>query len=329
MSNRRRVGGCVRVLAAGFVAIGLAPQAQAGLVINATFDSTITSDPNAATIEGTINQAIGIYESLFTDPITVNITFGEMSGGLGESTTEFGQVSYTDYRAALVADAKSANDATALAHLAGGPGNPANGNTTMDVATANLRALGFNVNPPPGQPDSTILLNTSIMNLSRSSIDPNKYDLMAVASHEIDEALGFGSALNGLANSTITVPTGPVWGLDLYRYDQNGNRILTNDINAQSFFSIDGGHTLLVPFNQNSNGDFSDWQPNGTPRVQDAFATAGATPNLGVEITGLDVLGYDIAGVPEPSSVVLAGVVAAGGVGYWLRKRKMREPRTK
>jgi len=39
--------------------------AQGNLVINATFDSTITSDPNAATIEGTINSVIALYQASF------------------------------------------------------------------------------------------------------------------------------------------------------------------------------------------------------------------------------------------------------------------------
>ena len=46
-----------------------------GLIIHATFDSSITGNPNAAAIEAMINRAIAIYESLFTDPITVQILF--------------------------------------------------------------------------------------------------------------------------------------------------------------------------------------------------------------------------------------------------------------
>src|SRR6267143_611901 len=46
-----------------------------GLTIQATFDSSITGDPNAAAIEAMINRAIGIYESLFSDPITIEILF--------------------------------------------------------------------------------------------------------------------------------------------------------------------------------------------------------------------------------------------------------------
>ena len=46
-----------------------------GLNIQATFDSSITGNPNAAAIEAMINRAISIYESLFSDPITIQIRF--------------------------------------------------------------------------------------------------------------------------------------------------------------------------------------------------------------------------------------------------------------
>jgi len=56
--------------------------AHANLVIKATFDSTITSDPNAAVIESTINSVIALYEASFSDPITVTITFHETTDAL-------------------------------------------------------------------------------------------------------------------------------------------------------------------------------------------------------------------------------------------------------
>jgi hypothetical protein len=81
--------------------------------------------------------------------------------------------------------------------------------------------------------------------------------------------------------------------MDLFRYDQNGKRSFTTASTAQAWFSLDGT-TRLVRFNQDATGDFHDWySPGGqTPRVQDAFATQGATPDPTVELIALDVIGY-------------------------------------
>ena len=62
---------------------GITPVGEAGLTIIPTFDSSITSDPNSATIEATIEAAIAVYAQTFSDPITVSIMFQEMSSGLG------------------------------------------------------------------------------------------------------------------------------------------------------------------------------------------------------------------------------------------------------
>lgn len=276
---------------------------SAGLIINPIYDSSITSDPNSATIQNTINAAIQQYEALFSDPITVTIQFSKMSSGLGQSLTYIGSVPYSDFLTALKADARTTNDSIALAHLPGGTVNPVNGDTDVMLTTANLRALGMD-GDTGGAPDSTISLNLSLMNLSRSSIDPNKYDLMAVAQHEIDEALTMGSSLNGLANGDPT-PTGPVHIMDLFRYDQNHARSFNTTESAEAYFSIDG-ITNLVRFNQTEGGDFQDWySPGGqTPRVQDAVGTPGATPNLGVELIALDASGYNlVSAVPAPKVV--------------------------
>lgn len=272
---------------------------QAGLIITPTFDATITSDPNAATIENTLNIAISQYEARFSDPINVAILFQEVGSGLGGSATYRGNLSYSNYRAALSADSRTSNDAVALANLPAGPSNPVDGTTVINISTANGRALGITANPPPGQPDSTISLNVSLMNLDRLSIDPTLYDLMAVASHEIDEALGFGSGLGGPTSEPE----------DLFRFASGGGRNYTTT-GDNAYFSINGGTTDMARFNQNqppvSGGDYGDWwSPGGqTPQVQDAFATPGAIPNLGVELTGLDVIGYDLVGVAPPPGIL-------------------------
>jgi hypothetical protein len=267
----------------------------AGLIINPIWDSSITSDPNAAAIENAISNAILVYETKFSDPVTVQITFAEMSGGLGQSSTFISTRPYATFYSALVSDSKTTNDVLALANIPGGSVNPVNGGSSMQLTLPNLRAIGINQSPSGGQSDSTISLNMSIINIDRISINPSKYDLMAVVSHEIDEVLGTSS---GLLGGTVTPP-------DLFRYNSSGVRNFTTS-GDDAWVSFDGGLTRPVRYNQNPagqpSGDFGDWWSYNvphTPRVQDAFGTAGATPNLGVELTLLDVIGWDLV-IPPP-----------------------------
>ena len=283
--------------------VSITVNAPAGLVIIPAWDSTILNDPNVAAIQNTINTAIQVFEAKFSDPITVNITFAEMSSGLGQSSTYFNVLSYQTVYNALVSDAKTVNDATALAYVPAGTINPVDGSTSIRLTTPNQRALGISASPPPGQPDGTIFVNMSIVNIDRVSINPSKFDLMAVVSHEMDEVLGTAS---GLTRPNATVA-------DLYRYSSTGARSYTTS-GDDAYFSIDGGVTDLVRYNQSATGDYGDWWSTGahTARVQDAFATPGATPNLGVELTVLDVIGYNLVTAP-PAAPKISSTSQSGG----------------
>ena len=114
--------------------------------------------------------------------------------------------------------------------------------------------------------------------------------------------------------------------MDLYRYSAPGVRSFSIYYTASpySYFSIDGGNTVLSYFNQYGDGtDYGDWLsdpfPAGYgPQVQDAIATPGANPTLGVnELTALNVIGYTLA-VPEPAS----GTLLALGAAFLLRRRR-------
>jgi hypothetical protein len=163
------------------------------------------------------------------------------------------------------------------------------------VKTANLRALGITgLNSGlPGGVDGIIGLHMAQMNLSRASNDPSKYDLLSVTEHEIDEVLGLASSLDSNAGDPLPE--------DLFRYTFSGSRTFTTS-GDDAYFSIDGVN-LLARFSQNSAGDYGDWWTAGahTPQVQDAFLTAGATPNPRIELIALDVIGYDLVPVPQPS----------------------------
>jgi hypothetical protein len=291
------------------------------LVINPTFDSTITSDPQAAAIEAGIDQAIASFDTSILTPISVNIDFKEMSSGLGTSNTFLNNLSYSQYRSDLVANQTSANDTTALASLPVQTNNPVTGTPDMLLTLPDLRAVGETaLGNNGGGLDSTISLNTSIMNLSRTGFQNSSfYDLLAVASHEIDEVLGIGGEGSTIGESLANNPAGST---DLFRYSANGVRSFTTSTSATAYFSIDGGATDLTNFNQAGGGsDFGDWKGvPGSPQVQDAFGTPGVNINLGTnELTALDVVGYTLIAVPEPRSgtlLLLGGLIAAGVLRY-------------
>lgn len=333
-------GGMVRAIAVAAMMLACVRDAGAGFVINPTFDSSITTLGNANQVIKVINQAIANYQSKLTDNITVNITFTNMTSGLGQSQKPIYTLAYYNYLNALTKDATSANDTTALAHLPTTYLDPVLGNSQMYITQANLKALGYKVGNT--YPDGIIGLNTSQMFTDTIGVNSSNYDMFAVVSHEINEVLGLGSA----------VGFNRILPEDLFRYDANGQRSFTTSSSAASYFSIDGT-TLRARFNQRASGDYGDWYSGVvavTPQVQDAFATPGVVYNRAMtnEFMALDVIGYNVglqnktlvSGLggatfsfmrtthdslpnPEPSTILLT---VLGGLGFGgttiLRRRR-------
>ena len=154
-------------------------------------------------------------------------------------------------------------------------------------------------------------MNTSITNPPNTQ-DGNQYSLQSVATHEIDEVLGIGGSGSTIGGGLSGVAVGD---LDLFRYAGLGARSYTTDSTATSYFSIDGGATVLSYFNQQGGGsDYADWAsdplPQGFgPQVQDAYSSPGVSPTLGTsELTAFNAIGYSVQSVPEPSSILMVGI---------------------
>jgi hypothetical protein len=289
----------------------------AGLIINATFDSTITTNPNSVAIQSMITQAVSIFENLFSDPITVSILFrysasepdGNPVGGLASSSWVFYSIPWNTYISALQADATSGNDTTANASL---PASALSAN--VNPSSANGRAIGLNT--PPGLAangnvgtgpdfiyDGIVTLNSSDPFQFTRPVNSGNYDAQRSIEHEIDEVLGLGSHLNLSA----------LRPQDLFSWSTPGTRNLTSS--GTRYFSIDSGNTDIVDFNQDPSRDFGDWlspacpQPN--PRVQNAFGCAGQSSDVSAgspEGISLDVIGYNLATPATTGSASLVNI---------------------
>lgn len=323
-------------VAVGLLGAGTSAHANS-LTITPTFDTSITSLANAASVEASINAAISAIEANVTSPnnINVSIDFENTNSGLGESETGEYAESYFSYYNAFKAVATSPLQLTALASLGTAPTsssspNPVNGTTNIIIPSAEGRNLGFNtpgvVTVGAGTFDTEILLNTSITFPPQPNNGSN-YGLQSVANHEIDESLGIGGTGSTIGGSGFFA-TG-VGDLDLYRYTAPGVRSYStfSTTNPYSYFSVNGGSTVLTYFNQTAGADYADWLsdpiPAGfSPQVQDAFGMPGTNPALGPnELDALAAIGYQTA-VPEPATLatLAAGAACLGAFGR--RKRR-------
>jgi hypothetical protein len=323
------------VFAPAFLLLALTVPARPGLIILPTFDSSITSDANSAIIESSINSAISLFESTYTNNFTAAIYFQENPSGLGSSNFYDYSLDYSTFYSALVA--QDANPA-ALAGLAANGGaetdNPVNGTADIEIKSANARALGIDIAPgcytmgtagnetcgsgPGGVGyDGIITFNTTITYPPQTNNGSN-YGLISTAEHEIDEILGLGSSLANTTQSSGSVPVlgGNPAPEDLFRYTAGGARTFAVTCGASAvaaYFSYSGA-TDLAQFNNGCNGaDFGDWASSGTPQVQDAYGTAGQNPAYGSnEIAALSAIGYTVAApTPEPGTWLLLAMSVA------------------
>ncbi|HQU17296.1 MAG: NF038122 family metalloprotease [Gammaproteobacteria bacterium] len=304
MKTTKRSGTPVAVL---FAVCGLcvATGPAQALTIVPTFGSSVSASQQAA-----IDNAIGFYQQSFTDPISVNIDFSVASGVTyaGKSESTFGVYSYRAYSNALASDA--ATNGNSIEQTA--YNNLPYGNTAGYIAatSSNLRALGCATcagqltasGTSGGSFDGTISINSSDFGMS-------------VIQHEIDEVLGIGGS-GSVLNTVPTHGQSYIQPLDLFRYAGAHTPSFTTSGTATSYFSIDGGVTNIVDFNQNSKGDYGDWA--SSPCHVQSWQLCSNSQSISLsspEGIALQAIGYDaVTPVPLPGSLILltSGLIGIG-----------------
>src|ERR1051326_1588128 len=284
--------------AGGLLAIpwlfSLTAMAQSNIAIDVTYDPNV---PAAAQVA--FNNVVSIYQSLFTNSITVNIHVQFGNVGLGHSLTKRCGVSYATWRGALDANSVAHGENTFAAEgIATLPATNPFATTLVAMRTANARALGFSdsvCQSTPADPDSTLTFTNVPGTFEYTGIPtPGLFDFQDSAEHELNEALGIGSRLTGLANND-PVPSDFFEAEDYFRYGLGGTRLISTDPAAKVYFSFDGGQRLFAQFNQDvNNGDRNDWI-YACLFIQDTNACVNSMVSIGSpsEITVLQTLGYN------------------------------------
>ena len=241
------------------------------------------------------------------------------AGQISKSEWVYYTVPWNSYIHALRADAKTNNDILANASLpvncGGGTPTPTPTvtptptppcgalSTNIYPTSAGGRAVGLNTRPamfpngtvgPGGQFDGIVTLNSAAAFQFSRPPNGNNFDAQYFTEHEIDEVIGLGS---------FKYPGIPLRPQDLFSWFSRGVRNTTSI--SVRYFSINGGSTNIVNFNQNPNFDFGDWLsrpcPQAHPFVQNAFGCPGQFSDVTAtspEGVNLDVIGYDLASSP-------------------------------
>jgi hypothetical protein len=323
-----QIGGIVRTK--GFTRLGIlfgvafatGVSAQAGLIFDITYTSAVQNDANFASIQSAVNYVTNEFSSLYSDNITINFTINEGAVGLGSSlfSNNYWRGSYTTLRNALIADATTANDATAtaLANLpVAAPYAPAGSlDSTNDwyATSAEAKALGLTLPGASTLSDGTYTFDNTVS----YTYDPNnravagEYDFIGVTEHEFSELMGRTQQGNTFGYDI----------LDTMRFTSTGVRNVDLSGVSGVYYSFNNGNTNLRGYNS-GGGDKQDL--DGVVAT-DPF-NASTSQNQGhllsaVDAGIMDVIGYNqVAAVPEPSTFLLAIPLVGFGLMRLRRRR--------
>ncbi len=349
-SGRRHRRRWLGLVCLSMLVLAVGGRAARALLIVPTYDSSITSNANAAAIQAAIGTAINTVDGLYSDAGTVGIYFKFNASVLGSTSTVRYVTTTADYVAALQADATANPNntvlATAVAHINSVPASLVAGTSALfrvalgaNSVTPCFSATGGFLPGCNGVNDAVITIGTTDTGSPGAGLNSKA---VAVIEHELNEVLGGGgpgTMLTAATSLPASVLGSTAIGVtDFYRYlSATGNcagitsTLSTSNLaNVVACYSIDGGVTALAQMNQNTNGsDYGDFAFTGTNNIQNANYS-GATPlysTLSPEFTMLLSIGWDP--IPEPAvlGLFLVGLAGLAGVRWHESRSQIKSAR--
>jgi hypothetical protein len=312
-----------------------------GMEICVTYESSVSTQAETEFNSVAQDFSNAITNNTSASPISIDVSFGTLSGDASTSTTATYSVgSFSNVVADLAPTEKS--------HGYTLPSTDVTNGGTWFMPQAEAKVLGLTLPGNAAAYDGTITFSksTSFGYAKNTTPTNSQTSFQAAAEHEIDEVLGRTSTLN--ANGTLAslhfADT-----FDLFRYASPG--IAGFAENAAAYASVNGGTTNLGTFESTIAGDDrSDWfttGPGAPPDSQDSVLHSDESYGLSIsDGIILQALGYSIApnngdglfstadeptgasagltqipSVPEPASLPI--LAAGAGFALLLRRRRL------
>jgi hypothetical protein len=251
-----------------------------GLVFNNTYTANCSQQYISCIV-----AAEDTYESLWSNSLTVNITFDEQAQGDTGSVASNDWSNWVTVSYAQLKNALPASDSL--------PSTDPTGGHTWYLPVAYARMLGLSSLAP--STDDTVTLN--------SSYDWSfGQDVTSTLEHEISE--GVMGRVGGLGDQN------GVWStMDLFRYSSPGGRDFTDGRDGlTTYFSVNGSALSSLSFNNEflSNGTKANSDDVADFTQSDVYGTnqPGETDTLSqTDITIMDALGWTQRTSPSPEPV--------------------------